>query len=235
MRIFVSLAGYRPVARLTHWGLDQLLRHPEHEFVESALRPIAGPDVFRSLAASNFLDLGLDAALFLDDDVVFDPRDVIKLVKHLELGVQVVGACYVTKSAKPQPTCCFFPGQSVTFKPDAVLVKVMRLAGGFFLVSRKVLQFLSQKLPRCNSKENMSFWPFFMPYVRTSGIWKKDYEYVTEDYAFFDRCRERGFDVYLDPSIRLGHLGEREYRLEDVFRNGDHPMEEVTLTKEEHF
>src|SRR3990167_6129156 len=218
---------------MTHWAVNQLLSCPSPEFAESALKPIAGPDVARSLAASLFLqDETFDAILFIDDDIVFDPKDAVKLAKHIEEGRHVVGGCYVTKTAHPQPTTSFFDGQSVKFHAEAGPVKVRRLAGGFFMASKKVFLALAAKLPKCNSKENMSFYPFFMPYVLTSGIWSKEFEYVTEDYAFMDRARDKGFDIWLDPSIRLIHTGEKNFSLEDIFQNGHAPMPEVTLTKD---
>jgi hypothetical protein len=32
-----------------------------------------------------------------------------------------------------------------------------------------------------------------------------------EDFLFCDRARELGFDVWIDPSISLGHMGVQEY------------------------
>jgi GT2 family glycosyltransferase len=33
-----------------------------------------------------------------------------------------------------------------------------------------------------------------------------------EDYLFCDRARELGFEVWVDPSIELGHMGVQEYK-----------------------
>jgi hypothetical protein len=35
--------------------------------------------------------------------------------------------------------------------------------------------------------------------------------YIGEDYLFCDRAREHGFEVWIDPSITLGHMGVQEY------------------------
>ena len=34
----------------------------------------------------------------------------------------------------------------------------------------------------------------------------------TEDIAFFDDLRDEGFTIWCDPSIELGHVGEKEWR-----------------------
>ena len=35
--------------------------------------------------------------------------------------------------------------------------------------------------------------------------------YIGEDFLFCDRARELGFEVWIDPSITLGHMGVQEY------------------------
>jgi hypothetical protein len=38
-----------------------------------------------------------------------------------------------------------------------------------------------------------------------------DEGYMGEDFLFCDRARELGFEVWIDPSISLGHMGVQEY------------------------
>jgi hypothetical protein len=38
-----------------------------------------------------------------------------------------------------------------------------------------------------------------------------DEGYVGEDFLFCDRAREHGFEVWVDPTITLGHMGVQEY------------------------
>jgi hypothetical protein len=44
-----------------------------------------------------------------------------------------------------------------------------------------------------------------------------------EDYLFCDRAREIGFEVWVDPSISLGHMGVQEY-MGDYGRDVLYPM-----------
>jgi hypothetical protein len=39
----------------------------------------------------------------------------------------------------------------------------------------------------------------------------KDGQYIGEDYLFCDRARELGFEVWIDPTIKLGHMGMHEF------------------------
>jgi hypothetical protein len=38
-----------------------------------------------------------------------------------------------------------------------------------------------------------------------------DEGYIGEDFLFCDRARELGFEVWVDPTITLGHMGVQEY------------------------
>jgi hypothetical protein len=35
--------------------------------------------------------------------------------------------------------------------------------------------------------------------------------YMGEDFLFCDRAREHGYEVWVDPTIKLGHMGVQEY------------------------
>ena len=36
--------------------------------------------------------------------------------------------------------------------------------------------------------------------------------YIGEDFLFCDRAREQGLDIWLDPTIKLGHMGIHEFK-----------------------
>lgn len=218
MNVVIALRGYKSISKLTHLSVMGLSSSKEPRFFETMHKPVAGMDVFRSLVLSDALRKGdVAGVLFLDDDIVFNPQDVVKMVK---LNVGLVGACYVTRGDLKVPASKFFDNQRIVFSPDSPLVSVQYLAGGFMLVATRILEKVIQanSLPLCNSKENASFWPFFMPFYKPvkSNLFKREYEYLTEDYAFCERVRRAGFDVLLDPSVRLEHLGETLLRLEHI-------------------
>lgn len=233
MKIVVGVCGYKDIKKLTHLSLSQLMSCPEPQFHESLLKPIAGADVYRSLLATEFIKTNYDAVLFVDDDIVFNPRDVVKLANHLKDGKHLVGGAYVTKSEKPQITSRLFEGQTVKFVPDSKPVRIKYLAGGFVMASRKLIEEVAQRMKRNNTKEAMSFYPMFMPFQKRipAGVFHWEYEYITEDYSFSDRATEAGFDVWLDPSIRLGHVGEKVYTLEDAADTPEQSIPELAAVK----
>jgi hypothetical protein len=40
-------------------------------------------------------------------------------------------------------------------------------------------------------------------------------EYVSEDWAFDQRAREQGYEIWADPELKLGHVGSYCYTMED--------------------
>lgn len=234
MKIIVARPGYRPIHPLAEWAMSQLLTCPEPKFFPSNQKPIAAIDVARNIIASDFFrSEEFDSLLFLDDDIVFDPKDMVKLAKHIEDGKSVVGAAYATKSKKPSIAARFFDNQTVEFNKDSKPVKIKYLPGGCIMISRKVLGKLVEKLPLCNFSEPISFWPFFQPMVKHTrmGIFKSHNDYLTEDYSFMERAQESGFDIWLDPSIRLSHVGTKLYTLESVFDEEVKEMSNIKITQ----
>ncbi len=164
-----------------------LLSCPNPQFLISNQKPIAAIDVARNIIASDFYrSKEFDTLLFLDDDIVFDAKDMVKLCNHIEDGKNVVGAAYATKNIKPSIAARFFDNQTVSFSKDSKPVKIKYLPGGCLMIAKKVFGKLAEKLPLCNFSEPISFWPFFQPMIKhtRSGLFKSHNDYLTEDYSF---------------------------------------------------
>jgi hypothetical protein len=66
----------------------------------------------------------------------------------------------------------------------------------------------SQKAPDSN---NLSLYRHRDKVICFFDFELKDGHYVGEDYLFCDRAREQGFEVWIDPTIKLGHMGVHEF------------------------
>ena len=88
------------------------------------------------------------------------------------------------------------------------LVRAKRVATAFMIIRRDVFETLRDNHPewqymdeRMQDKPSYSFFDF-----------KSTPEgYVGEDYLFCDRAREHGYEVWIDPTIKLGHVGVTEF------------------------
>ena len=126
------------------------------------------------------------------------------------------------------------PDQDVTFDEKAKPVEVPFISTGFMAVKRCVFEDLKKDLPLCHKTwtddgRDTSFWPFYMPFCIP---WPEDgFLYLSEDWALCERAKQQGYKLWLDPSIRLRHVGEYPYELEDLFVKRP-PPQAITLRRE---
>lgn len=179
----------------------------------------AAVDRARSIVGSSFLRSDADVLLTIDSDIWFRPQDAIKLCEEAMSNDAVV-ALYMTRNLATQPAAILPVDTDVVFAADSQPVEVPFAAAGFMAIHRRVFEKLSQDLPLCHKGwdyrgADTSFWPFYMPMTIPSN---DEVVYATEDFAFSNRIKEAGFGLWLDPSIRLGHMGQVMFTLEDIIR-----------------
>jgi hypothetical protein len=85
--------------------------------------------------------------------------------------------------------------------------RVKESATGFMMIKREVFEKLRDVHPE---------WKFYDPNTDKDMYSFFDFKstpegYVGEDYLFCDRAREQGFTVWVDPTIKLGHMGMHEF------------------------
>ena len=222
--------GYSQSMRLLHRELDR----KRIEFTDATVVGDALVSRARSIAASAFLRSDCDVMLSIDSDIWFRPEDAIALCeKAITRGI--IAALYMTRSLNIQPAL-MLSNRPVTFSPDAEPVEVPFSSTGFMAATRAVFETLSAELPLCHKGwsdrgADTSFWPFYMPYTIP---WEGDGNlYLSEDWAFCQRAKDAGFKVWLDPSVRVGHIGSYMYTLEDLIREPRAKAQPMTLMRED--
>ena len=227
MKIFIASPVYRQVEFKHYTSMMRLMMAiNDLEDVELNFGMVPGDaDVARArnVAAAHFLKSDADVMLTIDADIVFSPTDAIKLCREaVELNA-AVGALYMVRSIKDrQPAPLIEVDQEIDFHTAAEPVPVKYLATGFMAVARPVMETIGAALPTYMQTTPLPFQPFYGQMAlehETEG-----YLYLSEDFAFCHRVHEHGFGVWLDPGIRLGHLGQYEYKLEDFVTEFPEPM-----------
>jgi len=163
----------------------------------------------RSNIAEAFLKEPEYTHLFwIDADMVWSPDDFIRLLGFGAV-LDVVGATYPFKK-EGTPTFCL---NAIEEKPGQYevnglgCVRMKSLAIGFSLMKRRVIEKVAAAKPMMHDPINgLDYRDIFRIDRNAKG------EPRGEDVAFFDDIREAGFDVWLDPTIRLGHVGMKVYR-----------------------
>lgn len=185
---------------------------------------IAGSSVVtwaRDKVLDTFLNERQSKHLFwIDSDIVWEPGDFIRL---LALATRYGVVCG-TYAQKTEAQGLVIHRENITdfaVNPHGLL-EIDGAGLGFTVVSREIMQELSDTKP-------LVYDPAGQRSIRS--VFRLDtmdrggpHPYVRhEDVAFFADLRELGHKVWLDPTIRLGHVGAREYR--------SNPLESLRLTE----
>lgn len=150
-----------------------------------------------------------DVFLMIDDDISFSVEDAEKIVAAAVQTEGIVCAAYPIRSGAHLAIRGGGDEHgAIEFGPDKTdLIEIEHAATGFMAVHRKVIDAMVPTLQLCHADQPWSFWPFFMPLIVPMGPAQA---YLSEDWAFCHRARELGFKVWVDPSIKLGHLAQIE-------------------------
>lgn len=135
----------------------------------------------------------VDYLMFIDSDVAFEYDSIRKLIDH---NKDIVGGHYnmkkfpITTTMKPLAEDGKSASTAETYDMPNKLFKCAAVPTGFLLINMKALD----SMPR-----------FF------------DFEYLPngdllgEDVWFCNKARELGFDIWCDPTIKIGHVGAYMY------------------------
>ena len=142
-----------------------------------------------------------DDIIWIDTDMVWEPDTLRQLLKH---DVDVVGsACRKKIPDNVQFNFQLFKEKS--FEPDEKgLIEVRRLGTGFLRMSRKAYTHLWENDKKYEVQGVMGSNVFEI------GIWQGR-ELLSEDFIVCEKLIERGFKVFMDPNLTVGHVGTFNY------------------------
>lgn len=160
-------------------------------------------NVGRDAVLDTFLKGPTDKLFWIDSDMVWDADDFMRLLA-ISTRVDVVGATYPAKVDGPSTFYVNLDKERKTGPFGIIEAKGFGL--GFTIVSREVCEKLAAQSPRVNDTLNGRD----MAAVFRVDIFEGKRR--TEDMAFFSDIRDLGYTVWLDPSIELGHIGEKQWR-----------------------
>ena len=136
--------------------------------------------------------LTYDKILWIDSDIMFTPQDVIKAY---ESEFDVVSGAYTLASGEVVAYKELF-GQGYTMDEVKALTEPVKIFGaglGFFCVKSGIFESLSR--------------PWFQSVLGTKIIDGKSFTFpiMGEDLSLCKRINDAGFEIYLDPAIKLIH------------------------------
>jgi hypothetical protein len=164
----------------------------------------------RNLIASDFLASDCTDLMFIDSDINFNAEDIFRLMAwniDPKKGI-VAGIPVARKKGKVYISTLDTDDNEHIFMDKMGLVRAKRVATAFMIIRRDVFTQLRDAHPewvyydeKKVGDEMIAFFDFAL----------KDGNYIGEDFLFCDRARELGFEVWIDPTIKLGHMGVEEF------------------------
>lgn len=184
--------------------------HIASEFM--AMDPILSDDGKIIADAPEFL-------MFVDADIEFPPSAIWRLICH---GKDIAVAAYPKKAYPINYAINALHREDGTIEVRNGLVAMAEAATGFMLIRRRVFQRLKAAHPELKLRLSTSYpqalnkspealarleaesFGYFHPSII-------DQSEKSEDYAFCNRWRALGGEIWLDPDINLNHIGAHTF------------------------
>jgi hypothetical protein len=187
-----------------------------------------------NMAAKFLAQNQLTHMMFIDADIAFQPEDIIKLLWHDQ---EIITAAYPIKSInweavkenvnngiepkKLLENSVRFVVNPIRKKEDNKLsiingaLEIFDAGTGFMLIKREAFAKLIEKYPHLkynddtgslNEEERKLTYAFFNSYIDPHLN-----RFLSEDYGFCRYWQDIGGKVWVDPTIKLSHLGRIEF------------------------
>lgn len=167
----------------------------------------------RALIVAQFLESDCDTLVFVDSDVCWEAGALLKL---LDAPVDMVAGIYPQRK-DPVAYCVKWLDRPELIAENGLL-EVAGVPAGFMKLSRKQLESMVEQYPDSE---------FYVEAAKDKKAWALFADYrigkhkMGEDYAFCRRWTDMGGKVWIDPEIKMGHIGNKTFpgHLGDWLRN----------------
>lgn len=203
-------------------ALDGLIKafeqHPDIDsFVLSRIYGCSLLEHARSAIATAAYQNDCDILLWIDDDMVFEPSQVVAMCLDADRLGAVVAAVASTKAVGGQLNTKFSPGtHTVDFFECGSLLPIETIGTGIMAVASSVLHSvataLTDKYGAVTDNGGMPIVPFHKTIIYQGLTWG-------EDTSFCLRARRAGHRIFADTRVRALHIGTHLYGLEETTRN----------------
>lgn len=211
--VFIALPAYDfKVSLKLAISLARFAQSAPQHGIDIQIGSICGCSVVsraRNLLVKDFLESSCTDLLFIDSDINFEPDDILRLMSWTsEPKKGIVAGVPRTRSEHKTYIANLDYDDSHELTMNSMgLVRATHVATAFMMVRREVFETLVEA-----HKE----WEYYD--TRTDRVLNAVFDfkvteagYMGEDFLFCDRAREHGYEVWIDPTIKLGHMGVQEY------------------------
>jgi len=153
---------------------------------------------------------GCDLLFSVDDDIVLTP-DTLKVLA--EADKDVVAGVYRIGYDNPVPAVRL-PEEGPMWNEvmnKGMLTRALYVSTGCMMIKRRVVEGMIAKYPELHYRRNVIrdiAWALYQPFVYNM-------EYLSEDWAFCQRARDAGYEVWVHAGVKAGHMKKKLYMFGD--------------------
>jgi hypothetical protein len=229
--VFIAIPTYDAKAPVDMIGAFLAFSNKAREYgVDFHLGFVKGCSVIssaRNILVDEFMKSDCDSLMFIDSDISFDPNDIFRLLAWTQTK-SIVGGVYSVKTVPPLYYMTLDDRDGNVIIDDIGLVKAKSIGTGFMMIKRDVIQ----ELIRCHPEWEYHDRKRDQKLVSIFDFKSTPEGYYGEDILFCDRARAHGFEVWIDPMIKLGHFGMHEFKA-DFANDVLFPMMKAAEIREE--
>lgn len=182
-KIAIGVCTNRLVKSKTASSLLQLVANSKYDYKIIVSTRGYNTSENRNYVATQAVNSGCSHLFFVDDDMVFPPDVLDRLLAH---DKDIIGGVYNTKYETQSPVIEYLDDKRTG------LFKVGAIGTGCLLIKTEVFK----KVPQI----------WFTYEWNDNGSVK-----MSHDWLFCHKAREYGFDIWADSSLEIGHLGLKEF------------------------
>jgi len=212
-----------PIARNPVWeytaALASSLLYLQEQGIRVTFEFVVGNSVVhkaRNELVAHFLKSDFTDLLFIDDDMQWAPESILRLLSSPQLLIGGAGRMRVNKPNSDPAVWCWRPLKDVAgqlIQDDMGAIEVRGFGAAFMLINRRVFAEMVLARPEWK-RRGMADWPqdvrdHYFEFFPASEC--DEFGELSEDYGFCHRWRQIGGRVWVDPTIRLGHVGAFNY------------------------
>lgn len=210
-KLFIGLPAYdfKVSVRLAIALAELALKAQQHG-IQVQISNVSGCSVVsrvRNIISDQFLESDAEHLFMVDSDINFKADDVIRLMAWNQTKPIVAGIGVARKTEKVFFSMLDHDENGDLTMDKMGLVRAKRVGTGFIMIRRDVFLAMRQNHPEWayfDQNSGKTLHSFFDFKSTPEG-------YIGEDYMFCDRARDEGFTVWIDPTIKLGHMGVHEF------------------------
>lgn len=159
----------------------------------------------RAQIVAEFLSIGADQLVFVDSDVCWEKGSLLRLI---DAPHDFVAGIYPQRK-DPIAYCVKWDQSKEHLQADEHgFLKVEGVPAGFMRLTRDMLLKMADHYPNlefyCENAPDKKAFALFDPY----RIGKHK---MGEDYAFCKRWTDIGGEIFIDPEIKMGHVGYKTF------------------------